>query len=60
MKTEMYNVYRTNGMTGDNIMKIKPNDVMIRYTGRIDWTDAEKPVWVSLYICGDEIYGQYS
>ena len=46
MKTEMYNVYRTNGMTGDNIMKIKPNDVMIRYTGRIDWTDAEKPVWV--------------
>ena len=33
-------------MTGDNIMKIKPNDVMIRYTGRIDWTDAEKPVWV--------------
>lgn len=46
MKTEMHNVYRTNGMTGDNIMKIKPNDVMIRYTGRIDWTDAEKPVWV--------------
>ena len=27
-------------------MKIKPNDVMIRYTGRIDWTDEEKPVWV--------------
>ena len=33
-------------MTGDNVMKIKPNDVMIRYTGRIDWTDEEKPVWV--------------
>ena len=45
MIREMYNVYRTNGMTGDNIMKIKPNDVMIRYTGRIDWTDAEKPAW---------------
>lgn len=33
-------------MTGDNVMKVKPNDVMIRYTGRIDWTDEEKPVWV--------------
>ena len=33
-------------MTEDNVMKIKPNDVMIRYTGRIDWTDEEKPVWV--------------
>lgn len=27
-------------------MIIKPNNDKIRYTGRIDWTEAEKPVWV--------------
>ena len=33
-------------VTGDYVMRIKPNDVMIRYTGRTCWTDEGCPIWV--------------